>query len=264
MGDCSHLEVCESPQRPFRGHDEQVKGWHEGPQGSFRRLAYDYLHGDGEFLFPCFSESAAPSVAACCNGDRPFYIAAISATADVNAGRKIGQKPPDHLARNTSVICGWDKQFVLVEDVEFVDEHEIVVPSRIRIETFESCPDIFGCAVYLSCFKGSFEATLPRWKRELDSPEGLGIFTAVGSNDLPHAMIECSSQIVDCVPYMERQLGYDGFIALRPDGAFSSLVICFDGVAERAAFLNQAVGVCDVLLGPLNLKGVAGCHDGLR
>ncbi len=52
-----------------------------------------------------------------------------------------------------------------------------------------------------------------------------------------------------------------GFVSFGSDGTLSKAVVCFESVAERALFLEQFVGFDDVLLGPINLERVGGCHE---
>lgn len=185
-------------------------------------------------------------------GDSPTDVAAISAKRHtIQSCGEVWQELADLDAGSLCVVCGWDKQFVLVEDVKFMDEDEIIVPSRIRLEFFERSPNIFGPSVYLSAFEAFLESFRRVGERELNVLEVSG-FT-VGRDKLPHAMIEGSSQVVDSVPENDGQVCYSGFVTFSADGAFTGLIICFNSVAERASFLDEIVRVDDVLLGPLDL-----------
>jgi hypothetical protein len=88
-----------------------VQRWHEGPKGSLRRLADNYVNGNGEILFNACTEALGPSVTTVHTGDIPNYVAAITAKrADQPTRWKVGEQLSDFIARYPCVICGWDKQ----------------------------------------------------------------------------------------------------------------------------------------------------------
>lgn len=257
----SPLKARKFTKGGFDGFRQRIERWHEGPHGGFRRFAYDYLHGDREVIL-LNSQVACPSGRTIGARELPDKVATgISACAKVSGDWKIGRELADDLSRKLCVVGGWDGQYVLVHDVEFLEQDEVFVPSRIRFETFERSPNLFGGLVYLSLMKSVLHCLFRPvlGERKLDLPVVEGI--AVGGNQLEDPMIESRPQIVDRIANYDADLGYDGIVSFNADGAFTRIVIGFESVAERAAFLDKSVGFGDVLLGPLNLHGVTGLHD---
>ena len=254
MTNADVLEVREVRKGALDSRNHSLQGWSEGPKGSFRRFAYDYLHGHGEFLFPASGEAVGLPLVAREFGDSPTDVTAISAKHQpFQPCGEIWQQSADLAAGNLCVVCGWDKQFVLVEDVEIMGKDEIVVPSRIRLERLQRDPDIFGGPIYLSIIEGTLDV-FRRPRLSYGELDALALpLVAVGGDKLPNSVVERGAQIMDRIADNQSEFSYDGFVSFGSDGAFSRLVIRFDSVAERAALLDNVVSVEDVLLGPLDL-----------
>ena len=106
--------------------------------------------------------------------------------------------------------------------------------------------------MHLSAFKGALygfcRPTNGEWELDVCSCFIVG---AVRANDVKCAVIKRATQIVDRIPDDQSEISYRGFVSFCPDGTFAALIICFEGIEERLAFIEERTGFSDVLLGPL-------------
>src|SRR5690606_13729346 len=139
----------------------------------------------------------------------PSHITAISAKRAVHkTGGEVAQQRTDLLAGYPCVVCGWDKQLMLVDHVEIVNENEVVVPSRIRMELLQREPDIFGGPVYLSVIEGALDVLRRAGLGygELN-PLSVPVSENVRGDELPDSMVQCGPEVVNGIADDKREFG---------------------------------------------------------
>lgn len=241
--------------------DQCVECWNDWSRRSQRTDAENYIHGDIKFALEYVERRWLNPTELLNSAGRlpPEYT--LAEPAVVNIEGKFGDKLSDHAARKVYIVCRWDKQFVFVENIHFIDEGEKLVPSRftMRVKLSESavetCPGAMGQNLLDStikpvCFFG---------ERELHQ-FALEIVGTVGGNDIPIGVVESGAEIVNNVSGYQSRIVYDGFVLFGKNGAFTGFGIGFDDQSERSRFSEKFVKLSDVLRGPINLEKCAICH----
>ena len=222
----------------------------------------NYANGHIQFAFE-YSEDGANGITELTSRhlflDEPDYLCAAKNGAlsfNHERIRKIRHPFLNFAGRKFFVVCGWNEQLMLVNNIQFMNEVEWVVPSifgmigsKFDNSIVEVCPGTMGESLSRGFIKPI--CFLPKGK--------LGVFSflvarAIGGDDLPVGMIDGGAQIVNDIAANQSGFIYDGFIEFGKEGALSCLCIGFDNVEERSLFAEKFVKFSDVFRCPINLR----------
>lgn len=199
------------------------------------------------------------------NGDAPSDVSSILcevAAAHVNVGGKVGQMPPDHVARQLGVVAYWGQDLVLVDQIDLVEQVEEFVPSRLTVglQPDQRFEEALGGPMGQSVLYGFLKPCRRFRERELDRTL-LPLAGSEGAHNFPVSMIESAPEIVDSIGADGDALVYDGFVLFSKRGAFAGLCVCFDSVGKRTLFAENFVKLRDVFRGPLDFNCSAVAHE---
>ena len=245
--------------------NQLLKRWNHRAKVDRTSDCENYVNGDIKFLFEYsgFGNSRRPALRTIHRWNVPRYVPVVLAEAAIDKpARKIWNLFNQHLRGNPCVVSGWDKKLVLVEDIEFVDEREIFIPSRLTMgfQIEKSLIEGWRNSIGESRLYGFIKPCLGFTERELQ-PLSFPVGGGNRGHDFPIGMIESGTEIVDGVATNNSCPVYYGFVSFCEGGALSGLCIRFENISERSLFLEQYVQLVDVFRGPMNFESSAISHE---
>jgi hypothetical protein len=181
--------------------------------------------------------------------------------ADQATKGKVGDLSQQNLAGKPGVICRWNQQHVLVDDIEAMDHIEICVPARFAVG-FKFPKRLNKNVRYSTCQSVRYGFVKPlcrstEWK--LNSV-ALPVILDELRNNIPIGVIQRGPEIMDSVPTDKRRKFNNGFVLFGIGGAVAGVCISFEDIRERSLFTEQCVQFVDVFRGPLDFKGWSVSH----
>ena len=151
-------------------------------------------------------------------------------------------------------VHDWKQEPMLVNDVEFVQGPEGVIPSVVRFYGIhDEVRDCFGGLMYQSALDGSYKfiPSFSKWESAM-----VIITPKATENNLINCNVERPLEVVEGISDHERSVSWKSFRFLVAKNIFPSLRGFIDNDVVEVTFLeiqNAVVKVTDVLLGPFDL-----------
>jgi len=166
---------------------------------------------------------------------------------------EVREQPLDLTAGQACVVTRWDKQPMLVQGIELMNEVEEFVPARITVglQIDQRLEEAWGDPLGQSIFYGFLKPCSGFGKRELNVP----LFSSgwhEGGDDIPVRMVKAASEIVNNVTADSGCRTYDGFVLFDERGTLAGISICLDDEDEGTLLAKELVELKDVFCGPVN------------
>jgi hypothetical protein len=153
-----------------------------------------------------------------------------------------------------SNVYHWKQEPVFIEDVQFVQSPEGVIPSLVRFyDIHDEVSDCFGGLCYQSAFDGSFKFIpgFAEWKSRMGV-----VPSEFEKNNIVNGKVESTFQIVKGISDDGNHVTWKGLSHLELQKALSRIRVFLDAkavVVTCGEADKSGLKVVDVLLGPFNL-----------